>query len=122
MITLGLYLIAHRTQSSPVPEPWAFGLQEASAWGSSRSKRSTLPPNLPSLFNILYVGRQRPALPLPSTPHTKESPPAKTFLWLHYYCSTPGPGGILQTSFPVFLPLTPFPTATCGFYKCNPIN
>lgn len=84
VMTQGLYLTAHRTQSSLAPDPWAFGLPDDSAWGSSRNKQSTLPPNLPSLFNILYVGRQRPALPPPSTPHT-ELPPASAFLLLHCY-------------------------------------
>lgn len=81
-------------------EPWAFGLPDTSAWGSSRSKQSTMPPNLLSLFNILYVERRKapPAThhlaskgllsSLPSLLTQKESPLAKIcappsllFLW-----------------------------------------
>lgn len=66
------------------PEPWVFGLPDTSAWWSSRSKQSTLPPNLLSLFNILYVeGRETPPAshyhlvskgPPPSTPHIESLP------------------------------------------------
>lgn len=47
----GLYSLA--------PQPRAFGLPDTSAWGSSRSKQSTLSPNLLSLFYILYVDRRK---------------------------------------------------------------
>lgn len=47
----GLYTLALESRVS--------GLPNTSAWGSSGSKQSTLPPDLSSLFNILYVERRK---------------------------------------------------------------